>query len=204
MTSRHATAGLTVAAALLILAGCGSAGTSPTGAAQATSGGADSPTDAAPSGTSASPGASASGPVTGHVGDKLSFAELGGDKVDVTLVKVFDPAVPTDPNGAAPKGQRWIGLEAVIDNHSPDIGGELALFYGLTSDGQHISPYDLGESIDPFPGCTDTSDSADTDKPYTSCKGFLVPDGVTVKAVAARVGGAEIASGPDQATWTVP
>ena len=48
---------------------------------------------------------------------------LGGDKADVTLVKVVDPATVTDANNAAPAGARWVGLEITTVDHSSDAAG---------------------------------------------------------------------------------
>ena len=46
---------------------------------------------------------------------------LGGDKADLTLVKVADPAtlVEVDVDSAAPAGTRWVGLEMTSVDHSP-------------------------------------------------------------------------------------
>ena len=46
----------------------------------------------------------------------------------------------------------------------------------------------------------------DPDQQVTLCTGFLVPTGVTLKSVGAKVGGAEIfeTTAVDQAIWTVP
>ena len=84
---------LSVAAMTVALAACGGAGATngggqPTGAAG---------TSLPPGGTgSTAPAGSAAGPVTGHVGDKLTFTSSGQAPVDATLVKVFDPATPND------------------------------------------------------------------------------------------------------------
>ena len=44
------------------------------------------------------------------------------------------------------------------------------------------------------------------DQQVTLCTGFVVPTGVTLKSVGAKVGGAEIfeTTATDQAIWTVP
>ncbi len=152
--------------------------------------------------TAASPGAS--GVATGHVGDALTFAELGGDEVDITLVRVVDPATSTNPNNTPPAGSHWLGLEVTVNNHSAAISEQLAMFDGTGSDGKKIDPTATAYSIGGFTGCTATAGDLQTGQPYTLCTGFLVPDGVTVTQIGARVGGAEIGGMADQATWTNP
>ena len=208
MTSRSSLAALCGAALILAIfvSACGGAassapagdqGTPPTGATQAPG-----------AGGTAAPGGSAQ--TTGHVGDKLSVTMLGGDKADVTLVKVFDPATPTDPNNAAPSGARWVGLEIVAVDHATDAGGHQVLVDGVGSDGKPITTdgvfkgtaYEVGD----FNGCSSASTFMDTDQPNTTCPAFLVPSGVTLVSVGVQVGGAEIGgpSSVDQASWMVP
>lgn len=157
-------------------------------------------------GTSGGPATSpeASGVATGHVGDALTFAELGGDELDVTLVRVVDPATSSNPNNTPPAGSHWVGLEVMVNNHSPYIAEQLAMFDGTGSDGKTIDPTATAYSIGGFTGCTATAGDPQTGQPYTLCTGFLVPDGVTVTQIGARVGGAEIGGMADQATWTNP
>ena len=101
--------------------------------------------------------AGAAGPVTGHVGDTLSFAELGGDKVEATLIMVIDPATEADTNNAVPDGNRWVGLVVTIVNNSTDIAGHSASFDGLDSDGKRIDQTATAYAIGSFTECTPTS-----------------------------------------------
>jgi hypothetical protein len=157
----------------------------------------------------------ASGPVTGRVGDTLTFAEFGsGDEIEVTLDKVFDPATPASANTTAPKGARWVGLQITTVNHSPDLASQSELVDGIASDGSSLTTDDVYQGfsvpIGSFAECTQTAGAAQdvgVGQPYTSCPAFVLPDGVTVSSVGVKVGGAEIFSSvvpTDQATWTVP
>jgi len=149
--------------------------------------------------------------VTGHVGDKLTVVMLGGAKADLTLVKVADPAtlVEVDVNSAAPAGTRWVGLEITSVDHSPFAGQESVQVDGIASDGKTLTTNAVVASssrmLGAFKECTPAG-SQDPDKQVTLCTGFLVPTGVTLKSVGAKVGGAEIfePTATDQAIWTVP
>ena len=151
--------------------------------------------------------------MTGHVGDKLEFTGLGGvSQIDATLVKVFDPAVPTDTSTSSmPSGARWVGVEITIDNHSSDIGGESSVLDAMASDGSTLTTDDVYQGfsrpIGAFQGCTQTSGSEQDVQPFTHCEAFVVRDGQVLVQVGAKVGGAEIFSSlvpTDQAVWTVP
>ena len=147
--------------------------------------------------------------VTGHVGDKLIVIMLGGAKADLTLVKVADPATVTDATDAAPAGSRWVGLEVTAVDHSPFAAQEQVLVDGIGSDGKILTTdavfAGFSHEIGAFAECT-WAGSIDPDKTYTMCPAFLVPTGVTLKSVGAKVGGAEIgeATAVDQAVWLVP
>ena len=165
------------------------------------------------SGAGSAPSDAATGPAMGHVGDKLTFAELGGfDSADATLVKVFDPATPTDASTQAlPTGARWVGVEIVIDNHSSDYMNQASDVDGLLADGTRVTTDDVYQSasrpIGSFAGCTQTDGSEQDVQPYTHCEAFVVPDGQTLKQVGVKVGGAEIDSSlvpADQAVWAIP
>jgi hypothetical protein len=187
------------------LAACGGAGATNTSSQLGGGAGISQPPDA--SGSTA-PTGSGAGPVTGHVGDKLTFAKLGGDPVDATLVKVFDPATPNDASEAPlPSGSHWVGFEVTVDNHV-DYSGEGSSFDAVTSAGTAASDSAGGATIgDGFAGCTQTPGDPQDVETYTFCVPFVVPDGQTIVTVGIRTGGAELALGQvtaDQATWTVP
>ncbi len=196
---------LSVVVVSAALAACGGAGA--TSAGGQPSGGAETsqPPDA---GASTAPAGSAAGPVTGHVGDKLTFAKVGGDPVDATLVKVFDPATPTDASEAPlPSASHWVGVEMTVDNHT-DYSGESSVIDGVTSAGAAASATGGGASLgDGFAGCAQTPNNPQDVETYTFCVAFVVPDGQTLANVGIRTGGAEIESSlvpTDQATWSVP
>ena len=147
--------------------------------------------------------------VTGHVADKLTVIMLGGAKADLTLVKVADPATVTDATDAAPAGSRWVGLEVTAVDHSPFAAQEQVLVDGIGSDGNTLTTLAIfkgfSHEIGAFAECT-WAGSIDPDKSYTMCPAFLLPTGVTLKSVGAKVGGAEIGetTAVDQAIWMVP
>ena len=149
----------------------------------------------------------------GHVGDKLEFTGFGGfSQIDATLVKVIDPAIPTDTSTTPmPSGARWVGVEITIDNHASNIGGQSSVVDALASDGSTLTTEDdyqgFSRQIGAFQGCTQTSGSEDDVQPFTHCEAFAVLDGQVLTRVGVKVGGAEIFSSlvpTDQAVWTVP
>ena len=196
---------LAAGAICVFLAACGGPGA--TSASGQPAGGASSsqPPDAS---APATQGGSGAGPVTGHIGDKLTFKKLGGDPVDATLIKVFDPATPNDASEAPlPSGSHWVGFEVTVDNHT-DYSGEGSSFDAVTSAGTAASDSAGGATIgDGFAGCTQTPGNPQDIETYTFCVPFVVPDGQTIATVGIRTGGAELTLGQvtaDQATWTVP
>ena len=186
------------------LAAC-SGGGAATGGDSGGSGAATTPVGTGAAG--ATPGAASSGAVTGHVGDKLTFyGGLSDQAVDVTLVKIFDPATPTDASTAAlPSGARWVGVETTIDNHSSQAGNELLTLDGTASDGTKLTTLDdyqgFSRPIGAFQGCTPTSPTDESGVPFTSCDAFVVTDGQTLVQVGFNV--AQLGQ-TDQATWTLP
>ena len=150
------------------------------------------------------------GVVTGHVGGKLPVIMLGGAKAELTLVKVVDPATVVHPDvDNSPAGARWVGLEVTAVDHSPFAAQEQVLVDGIGSDGNTLTTLAMfkgfSHEIGAFAECT-WAGSIDPDKSYTMCPAFLLPTGVTLKSVGAKVGGAEIfePTAPDQAMWMVP
>jgi hypothetical protein len=149
----------------------------------------------------------ASGTVTGHVGDKLTFSDYGDDPIDVTLVKVFDPAVSTDTSAESPPGAHWFGAEVVIDTHSA-IGADAEVIDATASDGTTLTTDDdykgTAYPLENFQGCTEVIN----DEPSgTYCVAFVVPNGQTITKIGAKVGGAEIYETlvpTDQASWAIP
>lgn len=212
--SRAVRGALALAVLSVFIAACsGAASNSPAGA-QGPTLAAGAPATPAGIGSAGAPAtraaAGSGGVVTGHVGDTLTVTMLGGDKADVTLVKVVDPATPTDSGNAAPAGARWVGLEVTTVDHSSGAPGDLVLVDGIGSDGKPLTTDDqfqgTGYEIGNFSGCTSPGSTMETDQSNTTCPAFLVPTGVTLTSVGAKVGGAEIGAPTvvDQATWMVP
>jgi hypothetical protein len=148
---------------------------------------------AAPPSTTA---VSASAPTGRPIGATQSTKTASEDPEKLTLVKVIDPATPTDPNNAAPDGMRWVGLDFTVVVNGPDSEAGKAFVIG--SDGNNYG-LDTAYSIGPYSGCTDTADNEKQGKSFTSCFGALVPTGVTVATVA--FSGLETASGPGIVYW---
>jgi hypothetical protein len=153
--------------------------------------------------TGATTGATgATGATTGHLGDTLTYTDLAGDQIDVTLVRLTDPASPTDANNAAVAGSRWVGLQMTIDNHEIAPSDDSVQADGTGSDGQRYG-FNTSYHIGGFDGCTATVASAAAGQTATFCAGFMVPTGVTVVGVGYSVAGADIGA-PDDLTWIVP
>ena len=198
---------LSVAAMTVALAACGGAGATngggqPTGVAG---------TSLPPGGTgSTAPAASGAGPVTGHLGDKLTFENYANDTVDATLVKIYDPATPNDPS-AVPlsSATHWVGFEVIVNDRA-DYETDSGDFDAVTSAGiaengataVGIGPNDV-PVLEGFKGCTQTDGEPQTVTPYTYCEAFPVPDGQTLVKLGLNVTGAPLVK-TDQATWTVP
>jgi hypothetical protein len=199
--------GLPTAALTVALTACGGAGSPGAATQQPQGGGSTVPPGATAAGTPAGSGA---GPVTGHVGDKLTFTEYGGAQADGTLVKVLDPVHDTDQYPAKlPAGTHWVGVELTLDNHSPDYMNEASQVDATTSAGATImegDPANGNSGIDGYAGCTPTDAGNEQDvQPFTHCYGFVVPDGQTLTRIGVKVGEvATFALVSDQATWTVP
>ncbi len=205
-SSRTTLGALALAMLSIVAVGCsGSSSNSPL-----SGGGLDTsqPPDAGVLGSTATP-AGSPGVVTGHVGDKLTVIMLGGAKADLTLVKVADPPTLSDATDAAPAGARWVGLEVTAVDHSPFAAQEQVLVDGIGSDGKILTTdakfAGFSHEIGAFAECTWTG-SIGPDKSYTMCPAFLLPTGVTLKSVGAKVGGAEIGetTAVDQAVWMIP
>jgi hypothetical protein len=150
------------------------------------------------------------GVVTGHVGDKLIVTMLSGSKADLTLVKVADPATLAHVDvDNSPAGARWVGLEITSVDHSPFAGQESVQVDAIGSDGTLLTTDNkfkgFSHLLGAFKECTPAG-AQDTDQTNTICTGFLVPTGVTLKSVGAKVGGAEVfeTGAEDQAIWMVP
>jgi len=115
-----------------------------------------------------------------------------------------------DANNAAPAGARWVGLEITTVDHATDAAGQQVLVDGMGSDGKPLTTdavfQGFSHEIGAFTECTSPGSTMDTDQPNTICPAFLVPTGVTLTSVGAKVGGAELAdpAAVDQAVWTVP
>jgi hypothetical protein len=150
-------------------------------------------------GTATATTAAPAGPAAGGepIGTTQSTKSAAEDPEKVTLVKVVDPAVPTDPNNAASDGMRWVGLDFTVVVEGPDsVAGEA---FVIGSDGTTYG-FNSAEIIGPFPGCTASGDDVPQGKPQTLCKGTMMPTGVTVAKVA--FSGLQTQSGTGVLYWS--
>lgn len=143
----------------------------------------------------------ATGTTTGHVGDTLTFSNLG-DQIDVTLVALIDPATVASPSSAAPAGSRWVGLKMTINDHETAPNTDSIAADGVGSDGQRYG-FNTAYSIGAFNECTPTVNDAAAGQTATFCTGFMVPTNVAVTSVGYSVAGADYGA-DDNVTWKVP
>ncbi len=205
---RFVLAGLSMIALTVALVACsGGAGVPSNG-----DGGGSTATAAVGTGSGSTPGAAtggpaASGPVRGHVGDKLQWADSAGTPYSATVVQVVDPATATSSSsgGDVPAGHHWVGVVIVISDPQGNPADDSAATDGVGSDGE---PYGnaasgmAGYRLSGFNGCTEVAgNEGGHDARY--CSGFVVADGVSLVSVGYGIEGVDI-GGPDDATWTVP
>jgi hypothetical protein len=181
-----------------IFAALEAGGLSNAGSGAGTLGGSSQPADTAGSSAPmASAGASAV--TTGHVGDTLTWVSIGGNHVDVTVVKITDPA--TTP-ASTPAGDRWVGVQLTINDHEGDADNfDSPAVDGMGSDGARYGA-NTSYHMSSFTGCT--PDTAYTPgHAETFCTGFALPTGVTPTSVGYSVVGVD-GGAPDDLTWAVP
>ncbi len=196
------TAIATMVLAAVVAACGGSAGGSPSGVAPSgvagPLGGSSQPADTAGSSAPMS-SAGASAVTTGHVGDTLTWVSIGGNHVDVTVVKITDPA--TTP-ASTPAGDRWIGVQLTINDHGGDANAfDSAAVDGMGSDGARYGA-NTSYRMSSFDGCTPATQYT-PGQPETFCTGLALPTGVTVASIGYSVVGVD-GGAPDDLTWTVP
>ena len=195
---RPARTGIATMVLAVVVAACGGGvGATPSGAAGPL-GGSSQPADSAGSSAPMS-SAAASAVTTGHVGDTLTWVSIGGNHVDVTVVKITDPA--TTP-ASTPAGDRWVGVQLTIDDHGGDANAfDSQAVDGMGSDGARYGAHTTYH-MSSFTGCT--PDTAYTPgHAETFCTGFAVPTGVTATSVGYSVVGVD-GGAPDDLTWAVP
>jgi len=127
-----------------------------------------------------------------------------GNNLEVTLVKVFDPATVTADGkaAAAAANSRWLGVELSIVDLDAATAGQTLRVDGVGSDGSRLDPTATAYGIGPFAECTPGTGDPLIGQPQTWCGGFMVPVGVTVTKVGYT---AAASSGQaDQVTWTLP
>jgi hypothetical protein len=171
----------------------GSGGSGPTATPEST------PTATPAATPTASPSATASTDSTGHLGDTLTISGPTVDTVQVTLVKVFDPATGTDES--PPDGTRWVGFELTLSTPDGTASAESQAVDVIGSDGK---TYGLNTSyhLDAMDGCRAVTNDTQGQL-NTFCTGVGVPPGVTVAQVGYSETGVDIGAAA-QVFWTVP
>ncbi|WP_436777448.1 DUF4352 domain-containing protein [Yinghuangia sp. YIM S09857] len=121
------------------------------------------PTVTAPTGASSAAPTGATGPKTAAVGDTISLSGYEGEKIDVTVVKVVDPAQPTsDYSFAKPKdGMRFVAVQwrvantgSTVSESGPTTGSTLADARGQEFRSTYAEttagvPYSSGTKVQP-------------------------------------------------------
>ncbi len=195
---RPARNGIAIVVLAAVVAACGGGdGAAPSGVSGLLDGSSQPATTAASSAPMSS--AAASAVTTGHVADTLTWVSIGGNHVDVTVVKISDL---TTTAASTPAGDRWVGVQLTINDHegaannfnSPavdEIGSDGARYGANTSC--------LMSSFDGFTPATRYI----PDQPETFCAGLALPTGVTVASIGYSVVGVD-SGAPDDLTWAVP
>jgi hypothetical protein len=191
-------AGIASAVLVAVVAACGGpAGAAPSGVVGTFGGSSQPATTAGSSAPMSSTGASAV--TTGHVGDTLTWVSSGGNRVDVTVVKITDPA--TTP-ASVPAGDRWVGVQLTVNDHAGDASNfDSQAVDGMGSDGSRYGA-NTAYRISAFDGCTPAIQYT-PGQPETFCTGVALPTGVTVAGIGYSVEGVDIGAS-DDLTWTVP
>lgn len=185
--------GLAAAAIAVLATTAGSCGSSASvsnkpvnNAPAATSSGGSSATTAAPS--------------VAHVGSAISLTDDKGNKANITLAQVIDPAQGADQFTTPDNGKRFVGLKFVIAATSGTVSDDAnsdATIIG--SDGQTYQADFSG-----ITGCTNFDSGTFTVAAGTSSTGcvvFQVPTGVTVSKVRFDINGG---FGSTVAEWLNP
>ena len=141
-------------------------------------------------------------PSAAHVGDTLTLNGLSSEKVQITLVKIVDPAPASNEFESPPPGSREIAIEVRYKNVGP-VTYNQSILTDLTvvDQGSHDFSVDLAYDTTAGPGFP--SDSVDI-APGETEDGF-VPFQVDTSSVIAKVKVTlDEGLGPDTGEWLVP
>jgi len=85
--------------------------------------------------TTGQPAAATTAAAKAKIGVPVSIKAAGGTTIEVTIVKVVDPAKPSNENLTLPVGEHWVGVQFKFANKGPGTFADN--FYGLSAaDGQ--------------------------------------------------------------------
>jgi hypothetical protein len=120
---------------------------------------------------------------SGKIGDGFSMQDESGDKIDVTLVQVIDPAQPDNDFDAASAGDRLVGIEIAVknvgaSNYSDDMNSDVTV---IGSDSQ-----DQSQAFTSLAGCTNFDSGAVNLPPQqsvTGCVAFSVPTNISISKI---------------------
>ena len=119
---------------------------------------------------------------TAKVGDTLSLKDQSDNTMDVTLVKIVDPATGADQYTTPDNGKRFVGVQFKVANTSTNVLSEVpsndATVFDAT--GQSYS-----STISSLSGCADFATGAklNTSASELGCVAFQVPIGTKITKV---------------------
>ena len=146
------------------------------------------------SGTSAT-----TAPKAAHVGDTLALSDGNGNKMNVTLVKIIDPAQGADQYTTPDTRKRFVGIELQLAGTKGTLSGDVNTeVSAVGSNNQTYTP-----DFDSIAGCTNFNDGAYTltaGQSSTGCVTLQVPTGVTI----VQVNDNPAVFGGSQGEWKVP
>jgi hypothetical protein len=131
---------------------------------------------------STTPGGSPAPAAVAHVGATIAVSG-GGQKANVTLVQVIDPAKGAKDYMSPDAGKRFVGVKLTVQNTgSQTLKDDVNITASVKgADGQSYTP-----TFSDIAGCTNFTNGSYTLSPnesVTGCATFELPTGVAVKQV---------------------
>ena len=157
-----------------------------------------SPSTASTAG-SASP-ASVTSPKLAHVGSAIAVSDDKGNKGNVTLTQVMDPAQGANEFATPDNGKRFVGVKLVIAGTSGTLSDDANSDASVIGSDNQTYNFDLND----IAGCTNFDNgefTVATGSTSTGCVVFQLPTGVSVSKVRFDINGG---FGNNIAEWLVP
>ena len=137
-----------------------------------------------------------------HVGATLTLNGLNSEKLQITVVKLTDPAPPTNQFEAPPAGTREIALEVRYKNvGSVTYNQSILTDITVVDQGSHDFSVDLAYETSAGPGFP--SDNVDI-APGETEDGFVPVQVETASVITEVKVGLDEGFGPDTGEWLVP